>query len=117
MSSRTTEIAAEIVAVLAPFVVEQKREITYGELSGAIENKFADNVPRMARHGRTSGRGPGVVLGARPAEPSCDGGLPLPAGVVAGHVSLECGGAVLARAPSCALHLRLRSASRHSPCS
>ena len=49
MSSRTTEIAAEIVAILVPFVVEQKREMTYGELSRAIENKFADNVP--AWHG------------------------------------------------------------------
>lgn len=49
MPSRTTEIAAEIVAALAPFVVEQKREMTYGELSRAIENRFADNVP--AWHG------------------------------------------------------------------
>ena len=31
MSSRTTEIAAEIVAILVPFVVEQKREMTYSE--------------------------------------------------------------------------------------
>lgn len=32
MSSRTTEIAAKIVTILVPFVVEQKREMTYGEL-------------------------------------------------------------------------------------
>ena len=28
-----------------PFVVEHKHEMTYGELSRALENKFADNVP------------------------------------------------------------------------
>lgn len=49
MASRTTEIAAEIVTVLVPFVVEHKREMTYGELSRAIQNEFADSVP--AWHG------------------------------------------------------------------
>ena len=49
MSSRTTEIASEIVAVLVPFIVEYKREMTYGELSKAIKEKFGDNVP--AWHG------------------------------------------------------------------
>lgn len=49
MPSRTVEIASEIVAVLVPFVVEKKRETTYGELSEAIKQKFGDNVP--AWHG------------------------------------------------------------------
>lgn len=49
MPSRTFEIAAEIVAVLVPFVVAKKREMTYGELSKAIKERFGDNVP--AWHG------------------------------------------------------------------
>lgn len=49
MPSRTVEIAAEIVAVLVPFVVSKKREMTYGELSKAIKKRFDDNVP--AWHG------------------------------------------------------------------
>ena len=49
MAARTVEIASEIVAVLVPFVVEKKREMTYGELSKAIKEKFGDNVP--AWHG------------------------------------------------------------------
>lgn len=49
MALRTAEIAAEIVAVLVPFVVEKQREMTYGELSKAIASQFGDNVP--AWHG------------------------------------------------------------------
>ena len=49
MASRTVVIAAEIVAVLVPFVVEKQREMTYGELSKAIASQFGDNVP--AWHG------------------------------------------------------------------
>lgn len=45
MPSRTVEIATEIVAVLVPFVVAEKREMTYGELSKAIKGRFGDNVP------------------------------------------------------------------------
>ena len=49
MSSRTMQIASEIVAVLVPFVVEKQREMTYGGLSDAIKEKFDDDVP--AWHG------------------------------------------------------------------
>lgn len=49
MASRTVEIAAEIVAVLVPFVVEKQHEMTYGDLSKAIASQFGDNVP--AWHG------------------------------------------------------------------
>ena len=49
MTSRTSEIAAEIVAVLIPHVATRHREMTYGELSRAIAEQFDDKVP--AWHG------------------------------------------------------------------
>ena len=44
MPDRTTEIASEVVAVLVPHVVNKHRELTYGELSKAIEDRFDDKV-------------------------------------------------------------------------
>ena len=44
MPDRITEIASEVVAVLVPHVVNKHRELTYGELSKLIEDRFSDKV-------------------------------------------------------------------------
>ena len=45
MASRYETIASEIVGVLVPYVVERRREMTYGELSRGIADRYGDNVP------------------------------------------------------------------------
>ena len=45
MPSRNETIASEIVGVLVPYVVERRREMTYGELSRGIAERYGDNVP------------------------------------------------------------------------
>ena len=45
MPSRYETIASEIVGVLVPYVAERRREMTYGELSRGIAERYGDNVP------------------------------------------------------------------------
>ena len=45
MTTRNEIIASEIVGVLVPHVITRCREMTYGELSRAINEKYGDNVP------------------------------------------------------------------------